>query len=148
MKTEPEAFSIDDLERMGVAPWDGVRSYMARNNLMTMKLGERAFFHHSSCEPPGIVGICEVVREAYPDHTAFDPGSKYYDPKSVPEKPRWFMPDVRFVARFPRMITLSELRTIPGLEAMTLLQRGIRLSVQPVTEDEWRIITSVAGVEA
>jgi predicted RNA-binding protein with PUA-like domain len=147
LKTEPEAFSIDDLERLGVAPWDGVRSYMARNNLQAMKLGERAFFYHSSCEPPGIVGICEVAREAYPDHTAFDPASKYYDPKSSPENPRWFMPDVRFVARFPRMITLAELRTMPGLEAMTLLQRGMRLSVQPVREHEWNLILAIAGVE-
>jgi predicted RNA-binding protein with PUA-like domain len=148
LKTEPEAFSIDDLERMGVAPWDGVRSYMARNNLMAMKLGERAFFYHSSTDPRGIVGICEVVREAYPDHTQFDPVSKYYDEKSSTENPRWFMPDVRFVARFPRIITLDELRRTPGLESMTLLQRGMRLSVQPVSDEEWNVITSLAGVEA
>lgn len=145
MKTEPEAFSIDDLERMGVSPWDGVRSYQARNNLQAMKLGERAFFYHSSTEPPGIVGICEVVREAYPDHSAWDPSSKYFDARSTEEKPVWFMPDVRFVEKFPRMITLAELRTIPGLESMTLLQRGVRLSVQPVSDEEWAIITAIAG---
>jgi predicted RNA-binding protein with PUA-like domain len=148
LKTEPEAFSIDDLERLGVAPWDGVRSYQARNNLRAMKVGERAFFYHSSTEPPGIVGVCEVVKEAYPDHTAFDPSSKYFDARSNPEQPRWFMPDVRFVARFPRMITLDELRRVPGLETMTLVQRGMRLSVQPVTDEEWRVITSLAGVDA
>lgn len=144
MKTEPEAFSIDDLERLGVAPWDGVRSYMARANLVAMKLGDQAFFHHSSCDPPGIVGICEIVREAYPDHTSWDPNSKYFDPKSSPENPRWFMPDVKFVERFPRMITLAELRAIPGLERMALLQRGMRLSVQPVRDREWEIITAIA----
>lgn len=145
LKTEPEAFSIDDLERLDVSPWDGVRAYMARNNLQAMKLGERAFFYHSSTDPKGIVGICEVVREAYPDHTAFDPESKYYDPRSKPEAPTWFMPDVRFVKKFDRIVTLAELRTIPGLEAMTLLQRGMRLSVQPVTDEEWRIICALAG---
>lgn len=146
LKTEPEAFSIDDLERLGTAPWDGVRSYQARNNLQAMKLGERAFFYHSSTEPKGIVGICEVVREVYPDHTAFDPESKYYDARSRPEQPMWFMPDVRFVSRFPRIVTLAELRTTPGLEGMTLLQRGVRLSAQPVTDQEWHVICAVAGV--
>ena len=147
LKTEPEAFSIDDLARLGVAPWDGVRSYMARNNLQAMKLGERAFFYHSSTEPKGVVGICEVVREAYPDHTAFDPESKYYDPRCKPEAPTWFMPDVRFVQKFPRMIELSVIRRTPGLENMTLVQRGMRLSVQPVSDEEWAIICGLAGVE-
>jgi predicted RNA-binding protein with PUA-like domain len=148
LKTEPEAFSIDDLERLGVAPWDGVRSYQARNNLMAMKTGERAFFYHSSTEPRGIVGVCEVAREAYPDHTQFDPTSKYYDEKASPDKPRWFMPDVRFVTKFPRIVTLDELRRTPGLELMTLFQRSMRLSVQPVSEEEWNVITSLVGVDA
>ena len=139
--------TVDDLERLDVAPWDGVRAYMARNNLTSMKVGEHAFFYHSSCDPPGVVGICEVVREAYPDHTAFDPESKYYDARSKPEKPRWFMPDVRFVMRFPRMITLEEIRHTPGLESMTLVQRRMRLSVQPVSDEEWRIICATADVE-
>jgi predicted RNA-binding protein with PUA-like domain len=147
LKTEPDAFSIDDLERLGVAPWDGVRAYMARNNLQAMKVGERAFFYHSSCDPPGVVGICEVVREAYPDHTAFDPASRYYDARSNPDKPRWFMPDVRFVTKFPRMVKLEEIRRTPGLENMTLVQRGMRLSVQPVRDEEWRIICGLAGRE-
>ena len=144
MKTEPEAFSIDDLERLGVGHWDGVRSYQARNNLRAMKVGERVFFYHSSADPPGVVGICEVVREAYPDHTAWDPQSKYFDQRSTPEKPQWFMPDVRFVEKFPRMISLPELRETPGLDAMVLLQRGARLSVQPVRDEEWEIIMSIA----
>jgi len=145
LKTEPSAFSIDDLERLGTAPWDGVRNYQARNNLRAMKLGERAFFYHSSAEPPGVVGICEVAREAYPDHTQFDPESKYYDARSKPEDPRWFMPDVRFVERFPRMVSLEELRRTPGLEAMALIQRGQRLSVQPVSVEEWAIVCSLGG---
>lgn len=144
LKTEPEAFSIDDLERLGTAPWDGVRNYMARNNLQAMRLGERAFFYHSSTEPRGVVGVCEVVREAYPDHTAFDPESKYFDRRSKPEAPTWFMPDVRFVERFPRMVTLAEIRATPGLEDMALVQRGQRLSVQPVRDAEWEIVTALA----
>jgi predicted RNA-binding protein with PUA-like domain len=143
MKTEPDAFSIDDLERLGTAPWDGVRNYQARNNLLAMKVGERAFFYHSSTDPIGIVGICEIAREAYPDHFAWDPASKYYDVRSTPEKPMWFMPDVRFVEKFPRMVTLAELRRTPGLEGMALVQRGQRLSVQPVREEEWRIILAM-----
>jgi predicted RNA-binding protein with PUA-like domain len=144
MKTEPEAFSIDDLERQGIAHWDGVRAYQARNNLRAMKVGEQAFFYHSSCDPPGIVGICEVVREAYPDHTAWDPESKYFDPRSTPEKPEWFMPDVKLVEKFPRMITLAELREMPALDGMFLLRKGARLSVQPVTDGEWDIIVAIA----
>ena len=145
VKSEPTTFSIDDLERLGVEHWDGVRNYMARNNLMAMKVGDLAFFHHSSADPPGIAGICEVVREAYPDHTAFDPSSKYFDPKSSPEKPRWFMPDVRFVRKFPRLIPLSEIRETPGLSDMALVQRGQRLSVQPVSEKEWEIICEIGA---
>lgn len=144
MKSEPDAFSIDDLERKGREHWDGVRSYQARNNMMAMKLGDRAFFYHSSVQPPGVAGISEVVAEAYPDHTAWDPSSKYFDAGSRPEKPRWFMVDMGFVERFPRLVTLEELRNTPGLEDMVLLRRGMRLSVQPVTETEWEIITKLA----
>ena len=140
LKSEPESYSIDHLARDGVGSWDGVRNYMARNNLMAMKLGEQAFFYHSSCEPPGVAGICEVVRESYPDHTQFDPESKYFDPKARPDKPRWFMPDVRFVRKFPRFVPLAEIRETPGLSDMVLVQRGSRLSVQPVSEKEWEII--------
>lgn len=145
LKTEPEAFSIDDLERMGVSPWDGVRNYQARNNLQSMKLGERAFFYHSSTDPAGIAGVCEVVRESYPDHSAWNPESKYFDARSTPERPLWFMPDVRFVEKFPRIITLAELRAMPELEGMVLLRKGMRLSVQPVTDEEWAIITGIVG---
>lgn len=143
LKTEPEAFSIDDLEREGVAGWDGVRNFQARNNLRAMRPGDLAFFYHSSCQPPGVVGVCEVVREAYPDHTAWDSSSKYFDERSTPEKPYWYMPDVKFVRRFPRMVCLEELRGTPGLEDMVLLRKS-RLSVQPVTDDEWRIVEALA----
>ena len=144
LKSEPNSYSIDDLQREGVACWDGVRNYMARNNLMSMKIGDLGFFHHSSADPPGIAGICEVVREAYPDHTQFDPESKYFDPKATPDNPRWFMPDVRFVRKFPRLIPIAEIRNTPGLQDMTLVQRGSRLSVQPVSEKEWEIICDIA----
>ena len=144
LKSEPESFSIDDLERKGVEHWDGVRNYAARNHLMAMKFGELGFFYHSSANPPGVVGALEVVREAYPDHTQFDPESKYFDPKASPDKPRWFMPDVRFVRRFPRFVPLGEIRSIPELAEMQLC-RYSQLSVQAVTEAEWAIVCDLAG---
>jgi predicted RNA-binding protein with PUA-like domain len=144
VKSEPGTFSIDDLARKVVEHWDGVRSYMARNNLMAMKVGDLALFHHSSADPPGVAGICEVVREAYPDHTQFDPESKYFDSKATPENPRWFMPDVKFVRKFPRFVPIKEIRETPGLQDMALVQRGMRLSVQPVTEKEWQIVCDLA----
>ena len=143
LKTEPSAFSIDDLKRKGVEHWDGVRAYAARNNLMAMRLGDLGFFYHSSAEPPGVAGICEVVREAYPDHTQFDPESKYFDPKATPDKPRWFMPDVMFVRKFSRLVPLSEIRQTPGLSDMDLVRFG-RLSVQRVSEKEWEIVRDLA----
>jgi predicted RNA-binding protein with PUA-like domain len=143
LKSEPNSFSIDDLQRKGVEHWDGVRNYQARNNLRAMAVGDQCFFHHSVVDPTGIAGICEVAREAYPDHTQFDPASKYFDPKATQDEPRWFMPDVRFVRRFDRIVTLKELRLVPGLEDMVLLNRG-RLSVQPVTDQEWKIILALA----
>lgn len=146
LKSEPSTYSIDDLERDGVTAWDGVRNYRARNNLRAMRAGDRAFFYHSSADPPGIAGICEVVREAYPDHTAWDTESPAYDPRSTPEDPRWWMPDVRFVTRLARFLSLPELREVPGLEGMALLKRGQRLSVQPVTEEEWDVVLDVAGM--
>lgn len=143
LKSEPTTFGIDHLEQKKVEHWDGVRNYTARNNLRAMKVGEQCFFYHSNADPTGVAGICEVVREAYPDHTQFDPSSKYFDPKATPEKPRWFMPDVGFVRKFPRIVTLAELREVPGLENMVLVNRS-RLSVQPVTDEEWEIICSLA----
>lgn len=147
MKSEPEAFSIADLQQApnGIEHWDGVRNYQARNFMRDqMKVGDGVLFYHSNTSPPGVAGLAEVAREGYPDHTAFDPDSKYYDPKSDPERPRWYMVDVRFVRAFPRILTLEELRRTPGLERMAVVQRGQRLSVQPVTPEEWDIVLKLA----
>ena len=143
MKSEPNAFSIDDLEQMPdqTEHWDGVRNYQVRNMMRDqMRLGDQAFFYHSNCKPPGIVGIMQVVREGYPDFTAFDPQSKYFDDKSDPENPRWFMVDIQLVRKFKRLISLEELKQQPQLEGMKLLQRGNRLSIVPVSEEHWNFI--------
>ena len=143
VKSEPDSFSFDDLWR---APkrttyWDGVRNYQARNLMRDeMRVGDLVFFYHSGAEPPAVVGVAEVVREAYPDFTAFDPEHEHYDPRSRPDAPTWVMVDVRAVERFARPVTLPELRGVPGLEKMVLLQKGSRLSVQPVKLDEWEIV--------
>jgi predicted RNA-binding protein with PUA-like domain len=143
VKSEADCFSWDDLWK---APrrttfWDGVRNYQARNMLRDQfKKGDLVFFYHSSADPTAIVGVCEVVREGYPDHTAFDPKEQHFDPKSDPDKPTWYMVDLQAKEPFRRPVTLAELRTVPGLERMVLLQKGSRLSVQPVTEKEWKII--------
>ena len=142
MKSEPDTFSIDDLEcrPRRTEHWDGVRNYQARNFMREMRQGDQAFFYHSSCPVPGVAGIVEIVREAYPDDSAWDARSKYHDPKSRPEKPLWYMVDVRFERRFPRVVALSALRANPALKEMRLLRRGNRLSVMPVTAAEWRAI--------
>ncbi len=142
-KSEPDAFSISDLKRMknSTDHWDGIRNYQARNLMRDqMKVGDKGFFYHSSCKIPGIVGVVEIVREAYPDHTAWDPESPYYDPKSSPDKPRWSMVDVKFVSEYPEVISLKDLKQDARLEGMQLLRKGSRLSVQPVTADEWQLI--------
>ena len=143
MKTEPEAYSWDDLKNKPNSTdfWDGVRNYQARNFMRDMKVGDKVFFYHSQINPSAIVGIATVVREAYPDPTQFDPESKYFDPKSKTDDPRWSVVDIRSEAEFAEPVTLPELRDIPDLEEMVLLRKGSRLSVQPVTEKEWKIIT-------
>lgn len=145
MKSEPDVFSIDDLRRKGArgTHWDGVRNYQARNFMREMRPGDMAFFYHSNCKEPGIAGVMEVVREAYPDHTAFDREDPHFDPKSDPEKPRWYMVDVAYVDKFPRTLTLEALRMNPALEEMIILRRGNRLSVTPVTVDEWRTVMTM-----
>ncbi len=143
MKSEPDEFSIDDLKsRPGRRePWDGVRNYQARNMLRDeMKIGDQAFFYHSNCDTPGIVGIVKIASEGYPDPTAFDPEDDHYDPKSDPENPRWYLVDVEFVRKLDRVITLAELKAEPALENMPLTRRGNRLSVMPVAEAEWHHI--------
>jgi predicted RNA-binding protein with PUA-like domain len=145
MKTEPDAFSIARLKKLGRSPWDGVRSFQARNHMQAMKLGDLSLFYHSSTDPPGVVGLSRVVREAYPDHTQFDRKSKYYDASAKPDAPRWFMVDVEFVERFPKMITLAELKADPELAGMLVIRRGMRLSVQPVEASHMRHILALAN---
>ena len=143
LKSEPDCFSIDDLSRRPkqTEHWDGVRNYQARNMLRDdIKKGDRGFFYHSSCTPPGIAGIVEVVKEGYPDFTAWDLRSDHYDPGSTPENPRWFMVDVKFVEKFPRLITLDEIKAKPKLHNMIILRKGNRLSITPVTSAEWKAI--------
>lgn len=150
VKSEPGTFSWDDLWKLPrrTTSWDGVRNYQARNLLRAMKEGDQVFFYHSSTDPAAIIGICEVVREGYPDQTQFDPRSEYYDPKSDPDDPRWYVVDLRAVEPLPRPVTLAELRAAKGLEQMALLQKGSRLSVQPVTTAEWKSILELARKRA
>lgn len=146
MKSEPGEFSIDDLAARPAQtePWDGVRNYQARNMMRDhMKLGDRVFFYHSNCDAPGIVGLAEIAREAYPDPTAFDPGHKHYDPKSRADQPRWFMVDVRFVRKLRRVIALAELKDRPELDGFALIRRGNRLSVMPVDERQWEFVLAL-----
>jgi predicted RNA-binding protein with PUA-like domain len=144
MKCEPGAYSIDDLERDGTTSWEGVRNYQARNFLRDeMKRGDGVLFYASNVEPAGVAGVAEVAREGYPDPFAFDAGHEYYDPKSDAARPTWYMVDVRFVERFPEVVPLAALRATPGLEKMAVLQRGSRLSVQPVTREEFEIVRAL-----
>jgi predicted RNA-binding protein with PUA-like domain len=146
LKSEPDVFGFDDLL---AAPdrttcWEGIRNYQARNFMRDeMQVGDLAFFHHSNADPAGVAGIAEIVRAAYPDPTAFDPESPYFDPKSRPEAPAWLMVDVRAVERFPTLVSLEAMRAARGLEEMLVLRRGNRLSVTPVTADEWAIVCAL-----
>ena len=143
MKSEPDTFSIDDLKAMPgkTEHWDGVRNYQARNMMRDeMKKGDLIFFYHSNCKVPGIVGIAQVVREGYPDYTAFNPEGKYYDPKGNADNPRWFMVDVKFKRKLKRVISLEELKSLPELDGMPLVRRGNRLSVMPVEKKHWDAI--------
>lgn len=149
MKSEPDVFGIDHLARAPrqTSGWDGVRNYQARNMLRDeFKAGDRALFHHSSCEVPGIVGTMEIVRGGHPDPSQFDRKSKYYDPGSDPADPRWFQVEVRLVKKFARPVTLEMLREHAGgpLADLVVLRRGNRLSVMPVTADEWKFIHRLA----
>lgn len=147
-KSEPDAFSIDDLKAMKGRKdhWDGIRNYQARNLMRDeMVKGDLGFFYHSSCKVPGIVGVVEVVKEAYPDHTAWDPDSKYYDPKSSPDNPRWVMVDVKFRQKFAEVISLERLRTVSKLDDMVLLRKGSRLSIQPVSKAHWNRINKLSA---
>ncbi len=141
MKSEPDDYSIDDLERDGTEPWDGIRNYQARNLIRDdMKIGDEVFFYHSSCKVPAVVGIAKVASAAYPDPTQFDPKSNYYDEKSTEEEPRWMLVDVAFVRKLSRPITLKELKAHPRLGDFRLNQRGNRLSIFPVDKKHWDVI--------
>jgi predicted RNA-binding protein with PUA-like domain len=148
MKSEPETFGIEHLQQASnnTHCWDGVRNYQARNYMRdAMRIGDQAFFYHSNCKNPGIIGIVEIVSASYPDYTAVDPQSKYYDPKSNITNPRWFMRDVKLVTKFNNIISLSELRTNECLASMIILKQGNRLSITPVTAQQWHDIMKMVN---
>ncbi len=147
MKSEPSSFSFNDLLNLPKKTdhWDGVRNYQARNTMQEMKKGDRVLFYHSSTAPPHVVGIAEIAREAYPDHTAFDAKSKHHDPKSSPDNPRWFMVDVRAIKKLPATVPLADLKANPKLAKMLVVQKGQRLSVQSVTPAEYTEVLRMAG---
>ena len=146
MKSEPDAFSIDDLQRVGVEPWTGVRNYQARNFMRDgMQVGDAVLFYHSNAKPPGIAGIASVASIAYPDPTQFDRTSDYFDPKATHETPRWFLVDVKFERKFQRLLALDEIRAHRDQlgEEFELTRRGSRLSVHPVTAAQWKLLLSL-----
>ena len=144
MKSEPDAYSIDDLERDGRDMWDGIRNYQARNMMRDdMKIGDEVFLYHSNCKEPGVVGIAKVASEPYPDPTQFDKKSKYYDAKSSKDNPRWCLVDVAFVRKLKRNVTLSEIKAEKSLADMILTRKGNRLSIMPVAKKHWNKILSL-----
>ena len=148
MKSEPSTFSFDDLRKSKTTVWDGVRNYQARNFMRDeMKKGDRVLFYHSNCDPPGVAGIAEVVKEGYPDHTAFDPKDKHYDEKSDPESPTWFMVDIQYVKPLKVFVGLPDLKASRKLKNMKVVQKGQRLSVQPVEKAAFDEVCRMGGVE-
>jgi predicted RNA-binding protein with PUA-like domain len=146
IKSEPDVYSIDDLARDQKTYWDGVRNYQARNFMRDqMKPGDLVFFYHSNAEPSGIAGIAKVAGKSYPDPSAFDPKDVHYDPDSKKDNPAWYVVDIAYVKKFKRLLPLEELKKVKGLAKMPLLQRGQRLSVQPVGPEEWEIVCSIAA---
>jgi len=144
LKTEPSAYSFEQLRADGTTPWTGVRNFTARNNMMEMRLDDLGLFYHSSVAQPAAVGICKVVKEAYPDFTQFDRTSEYFDGRAKQKKPIWFMVDVAYVEPLAEPVTLARMRAEPRLMAMALLRRGQRLSVQPVMPHEWKIVLELS----
>jgi len=141
MKSEPDVYSIDDLERDGREMWDSIRNYQARNMMRDdMRIGDEVFFYHSNCKEPAVVGVMKVASKPYPDPVQFDESSKYFDPKSSKEDPRWILVDVEFVRKLDRPITLVEIKANPGLDDMILTRRGNRLSIMPVEKKHWDLI--------
>jgi predicted RNA-binding protein with PUA-like domain len=147
MKSEPDAYSIDTLQKEQVGTWEGVRSYQARNHMRAMKLDDLALFYHSSTVPPGVVGVMRICKEAYPDETQFDPRSDYYDAKSPRSAPRWDRVEVEFLEKLPRMITLEQLKADPAFADMLVIKRGMRLSVQPVDKREFARVLKLGGAQ-
>jgi predicted RNA-binding protein with PUA-like domain len=143
MKCEPAAYTIDDLERDGTTSWEGVRNYQARNFLREMRAGDKVLFYASNAEPSGVTGVAKVSREAYPDRFALKKGHHYYDPKSTAEEPIWFMVDIAFVENFHRTVPLDKLKATRGLENMVVTKKGSRLSIQPVTKEEFDIVVKL-----
>jgi predicted RNA-binding protein with PUA-like domain len=144
MKCEPSAYSIDDLARDGTSSWEGVRNYQARNFMRDeMKTGDRVLFYASNADPSGVTGIAEISREAYPDKFARQKGHDYFDPKATEENPIWYMVDIRFVEKFPHIVSLETLKSAPGLEEMVVTKKGSRLSIQPVTKSEFGIVRAL-----
>jgi predicted RNA-binding protein with PUA-like domain len=148
MKSEPDVYGIDDLERDGSTYWEGVRNYQARNFLRDdVQVGDGVLYYHSRQDPPGIVGLARIAKAAYPDPTQFDPKSKYYDPKATEETPRWVVVDLEFVAKLDQVLSLAELKDDPKLAEMLVVQKGQRLSVQPVEAIHWRHILKKAKIQ-
>ena len=144
VRTEPDSYSIDDLKRDKKTVWDCVRNYQARNNLCAMEIGDQVIIYHSSSDPTGIAGLAKVSKKAFPDQTQFDKKSEYYDAKATKETPRWFSPEISYVRSFPELLTLELLRSKKQLEGLLVLKRGMRLSVQPVTNEEFENILALA----
>ena len=141
MKSEPDVYGIDDLKKEGSGCWDGVRNYQARNYMRdSMKIGDQVLFYHSNAKPPGVAGIAEVCSKPYPDHTAFDPKSDYFSPKSTKENPIWMMIDLKFVEKLPKLVSLEEIRNIPACSDMLLIKKGQRLSIQPIEKKHFNAI--------
>ncbi len=146
-KSEPNSYSIDDMVKDKKTHWDGVRNYQARNFIRDeMKKGDKVLFYHSNADPMAVAGVCEIVKEAYPDHTAFDPDSKYYDPKSKKDNPAWMMVDIKIIKKFKQQVTLAEIKENKKLQNMRLVQRGNRLSVFPIEKNEFDEILTMAQV--
>ena len=146
MKSEPTTYGIDHLVDEQITPWEGVRNYQARNFMRDkMEIGDKVLFYHSNCKPPGVVGLAEVCKKAYPDYFSWDIHSKYYDPKSTPDKPIWMMVDVKFIKKFNSIVSLDTLKTTEGLENMMVIRKGMRLSIQPVTQAEYEIVSELGA---
>lgn len=146
MKSEPSTFGIDDLKKKRVEPWDGVRNYQARNFMRDdMRIGDKILFYHSNTTPPGVVGVAEVASKPYPDATAWDPKSPYYDNRSTPENPVWMLVDVKFVKKLPRLVSLDEIKTMKNTQDMLLIKKGQRLSIQPIDKKHYEAILAISA---